>query len=194
MTVGWLFLGAMIAIYGVANFFQSMGASRVSVHHTLDPILLFKLAGQRTYLLGVACQLVGYLLAVFARRDLPLFLVQASVAAGLGVTAVLGVLVLKWRLPRTEVVLLVLLIVGVTALVLSAHPGPPREVTESILVGLVDAHHLGDVVSDPLLYLLLGHSVVGQLLFGLALQRGSTTAAVAAMDAAFSAPPAAVDR
>jgi drug/metabolite transporter (DMT)-like permease len=236
MTVGWLFLGAMIAIYGVANFLQSMAASRVSVHHTLDPILLFKLAGQRTYLVGVACQVIGYLLAVFARRDLPLFLVQASVAAGLGVTALLGVLVLRWRLPRAEVILLGLLIVGVTALVLSAHPGPPRQVTNAILVGLVvalvlvavagffavrlrgspgavalgalagvafgaasvasrplvNAHDLGTVVTDPLLYLLLGHSLVGQLLFGLALQRGSTTAAVAAMDAAFSAPPAAV--
>ena len=38
---------------------------------------------------------------------------------------------------------------------------------------------------------MLAHSAVGQLLLGLAMQRGSTTAAVAAMDAA-SAVPAAV--
>ncbi len=236
MTVGWLFLAAMIAMYGVANFLQAMAASRVTIHHTLDPALLVKLAGHKTYLFGIGCQMIGYLLAMFARRDLPLFLVQASVAAGLGVTALLGVLVLKWKLPRTEVVLLGLLIVGVTALVLSAHPGPPHKVTDPILLGLVvvlalvalvgffavrlhgppgavalgalagvafgaaavasrplvNLHNLGDAVSDPLLYLLIAHSVVGQLLFGLALQRGSTTAAVAAMDAAFAAPPAAV--
>ncbi len=47
-------------------------------------------------------------------------------------------------------------------------------------------------LSDPLLYLLVGHSVVGQLLLGLAMQRGSTTAAVAAMDAAGAVPAAIV--
>ena len=43
-----------------------------------------------------------------------------------------------------------------------------------------------------LLYLLLAHTVVGQLLLGLAMQRGSTTAAVAAMDAAAAVPAAIV--
>jgi hypothetical protein len=47
-------------------------------------------------------------------------------------------------------------------------------------------------VSDPLLYLLVAHSLVGQLLLGLAMQRGSTTAAVAAMDAAAAVPAAIV--
>jgi hypothetical protein len=47
-------------------------------------------------------------------------------------------------------------------------------------------------VTNPLLYILLAHSVVGQLLLGLAMQRGSTTAAVAAMDAASAIPAAAV--
>lgn len=236
MTAGWLFLTAMIAVYGVANFLQAMAAARVTIHHTMDPALLVKLAGHKAYLLGIGCQVLGYLLAVFARRDLPLFLVQASVAAGLGVTALLGVLVLKWRLPRAEVALLALLIVGVVALVLSAHPGPPHKVTGAVLMGLVavlvlvplaglfaarlhgppgavalgalagvafgaaavasrplvNLDSLDQALSDPLLYLLVAHSIVGQLLFGLALQRGSTTSAVAAMDAAFAAPPAAV--
>ena len=226
----------MIVVYGISNFLQSYAASRVTIHRSLDPSLLVKLASHRTYLLGLGCQVLGYVLAVLARRDLPLFLVQGSVAAGLGVTALLGVLVLKWRLPRAEIALLGLLIVGVTCLVLSAHPGPPRAVSSEVVIGLIVAlalvsivgvfaarlhgapgavalgslagiafgaaavasrplanlDQLDRVVTDPLLYLLLAHSVVGQLLFGLALQRGSTTAAVAAMDAAFSAPPALV--
>ena len=236
MTAGWLFLAAMIAMYGIANLLQAVAASRVTIHHTLDPSLLLKLASHKTYVIGLACQLGGYVLAVFARRDLPLFLVQASVAAGLGVTALLGVLVLKWKLPRTEVVLLGALILGVTALVLSAHPGPPREASPTILMGLVAALGVvavlgflvvrvqgppgavalgavaglsfgaaavasrplmnvdswGAAFTDPLLYLLIAHSLLGQLLFGLALQRGSTTAAVASMDASFSVPPAAI--
>ena len=77
------------------------------------------------------------MLAFLARRDLPLFLVQASVAAGLGVTAVLGVLVLKWRLPPAEVALLVLLFVGITALVLSAEPHPSQPLGTAGLIALV---------------------------------------------------------
>ena len=57
---------------------------------------------------------------------------------------------------------------------------------------LASAHVLDGFFADPLLYLLVAHSVVGQLLLGLAMQRGSTTAAVAAMDAAGAVPAAIV--
>ncbi|HWG99802.1 MAG TPA: hypothetical protein VNV66_10870 [Pilimelia sp.] len=226
----------MIAAYGVANLLQSVAAARTTVHHTLDPGLLLRLAGHRTYLVGLGCQLLGFVLAFLARRDLPLFLVQASVAAGLGVTAVLGVLVLKWRLPAAEIALLVLLFLGIGALVVSAQPAPSRQLGTAGLVALaatlvviatasfwtvrlhgavgsvalgslaglgfsaaaVAARPLASVgsadefVTSPLLYLLIAHSVVGQLLLGLAMQRGSTTAAVAAMDAAGAVPAAVV--
>lgn len=226
----------MIIAYGFANMLQSVAAARTTVHHTFDPGLLLRLAGHRTYLIGLLCQVTGFVLAFLARRDLPLFLVQASVAAGLGVTALLGVVVLKWRLPAAEVALLVLLFAGITALVLSAQPAPSKGLGTAGLVALVLA--LGGIgllgffavrlhgapgsvalgslaglafsaaavaarplasapsaeafVRDPLLYLLIAHSLVGQLLLGLAMQRGSTTAAVAAMDAAGAVPAAIV--
>nr|WP_208863074.1 hypothetical protein [Micromonospora chersina] len=226
----------MIVAYGFANLLQSVAAARTTVHHTFDPGLLLRLASHRTYLVGLSCQVVGFVLAFLARRDLPLFLVQASVAAGLGVTAVLGVLVLKWRLPAAEVALLVLLFGGITALVLAAQPAPSRQLGTAGLVGLAvalgviavlgffavrlhgapgsvvlgslagmafsaaavaarplaSADSVEAFVRDPLLYLLIAHSVVGQLLLGLAMQRGSTTAAVAAMDAAGAVPAAVV--
>ncbi|MER5703910.1 hypothetical protein ABT023_18485 [Micromonospora sp. NPDC002296] len=226
----------MIVAYGIANLLQSVAAARTTLHHNFDPGLLLRLAGHRTYLIGVACQVGGFVLAFLARRDLPLFLVQASVAAGLGVTAILGVLVLKWRLPTAEVGLLVLLFAGIAGLVLSAQPaqsgplgtaglvalavalaviavvgffavrlhGAPGSVALGSLAGMafsaaaVAARPLAAVTSvegffrDPLLYLLVAHSVVGQLLLGLAMQRGSTTAAVAAMDAAGAVPAAIV--
>jgi hypothetical protein len=236
VSSGWSFLAAMIVAYGVANLLQSMAAARTTVHHTMDPGLLLRLACHRTYTIGLGCQLLGFVLAFLARRDLPLFLVQASVAAGLGVTAVLGVVVLKWRLPAAEVALLVLLFFGIAALVIAARPatsrplgtggvialvfalgviaatgiwavrlhGPPGSVALGSLAGLAfsaaavaarplaSAGSLSDVVDDPLLYLLIAHSIVGQLLLGLAMQRGSTTAAVAAMDAAGAVPAAVV--
>lgn len=234
VSSGWCFLAAMIVAYGFANLLQSVAAARTTVHHTFDPGLLLRLVGHRTYLVGLSCQVVGFVLAFLARRDLPLFLVQASVAAGLGVTAVLGVLVLKWRLPAAEVALLVLLFGGIIALVLAAQPAPSRQLGTAGTVGLavalgviavlgffaarlhgapgsvalgslagmafsaaaVAARPLASAdsaeafVRDPLLYLLIAHSVVGQLLLGLAMQRGSTTAAVAAMDAAGAVPAA----
>ncbi len=236
VSSSWFFLAAMIGAYGVANLLQSVAAARTTVHHTLDPALLLRLAGHRTYLVGVSCQFLGFILAFLARRDLPLFLVQASVAAGLGVTVVFGVLGLKWRLPRSEVALLALLVTGITALVLAARPAPSRHLGMSgvvilvvvlVVVGglgffavgfrgsvgsvalgalagmafsaaavaarpLASADSFSDFVTDPLLYLLLAHSLVGQLLLGLAMQRGSTTAAVAAMDAAGAVPAAIV--
>jgi hypothetical protein len=233
---GWLYLAAMIAAYGVANLLQSAAAARTTVHHTFDPSLLLRLAGQRAYLLGLLCQVLGFVLAFLARRDLPLFLVQASVAAGLGVTALLGVLMLKWSLPRAEVGLLAVLLLGITALVLSAKPAHARHLgmagvvalgvalamiallgffavrlhgaTGSVVLGslagvcfsaaaiaarpLANEHSVTGFLTHPLLYLLVAHSIVGQLLLGLAMQRGSTTAAVAAMDAAGAVPAAIV--
>jgi hypothetical protein len=239
MSAGWYFLGAMIWMYGVANLLQSIAAANTTAHSSLDPKLLVRLAQHRTYVLGLTCQVVGFLLAFLARRDLPLFLVQSSVAAGLGVTAVLGVVILKWKLPKAEIALLVGLCAGLAGLVIAAQPNPSRQLglagyigLTAVLVGLaiagffaarlhgvpgsvvlgslagvafaaaaVASRPLANIASvdrfvtfitDPLLYLLIANSLVGQLLLGLAMQRGSTTAAVAAMDAAAAVPAAIV--
>jgi len=234
MSTGWFFLAAMIGMYGVANLLQSIAAANTTSHGSLDPKLLVRLARHKTYVVGLLCQMVGFILAFLARRDLPLFLVQSAVAAGLGVTAVLGVVVLRWRLPRAELLLLLLLCVGLAGLVISAEPHPSRQlglagvfallvvlaglavagffaaringVPGSVVLGalagiafagaavasrpLANVHSLDQFITDPLLYLLIAYSLVGQLLLGLAMQRGSTTAAVAAMDAAAAVPAA----
>jgi hypothetical protein len=226
----------MIVAYGVANLLQSVAASRTTMHHTLDPGLLVRLLGHRIYLYGLGCQILGFFLALFARRDLPLFLVQASVAAGLGVTAVLGVVLLKWQLPKIEILLLATLVLGIGGLVLSAEPAPSRPLglfgklalvaalgligvlgffaarikgaPGSVVLGalsglgfacaavaarpLANAHSIFEFVTSPLLYLVIVHSLSAQLLLGLAMQRGSTNAAVAVMDAAGAVPAAVV--
>jgi drug/metabolite transporter (DMT)-like permease len=230
----WLFLGALICAYGVANLLQSVAAARTDLHQGFHPRLLLRLGRHKSYIIGVVCQFSGFLLAFLARRDLPLFLVQSAVAAGLGVTTILGMLILKWQLPRAEIILLLLLCLGIAALVIAAKPSPSRQLGPAGVIGLLvalagiavagffaarlhgprgsvalgslagvafgaaavasrplaSAGSAGAFVSDPLLYLLLAHTVVGQLLLGLAMQRGSTTAAVAAMDAAAAVPAA----
>ena len=236
MSAGWLFLAAMIVAYGVANLLQSIAAANTDLHHGFHPRLLLRLGRHKAYLIGVGCQSLGFVLAFLARRDLPLFLVQSAVAAGLGVTALLGVLVLKWRLPVAEIGLLALLGGGVAGLIIAAKPAPSHQLGLAGRIGLTlvllvigavgffavrlhgargsvalgslagvafgaaavasrplaSVHSLDRFVTDPLLYLLLAHSIVGQLLLGLAMQRGSTTAAVAAMDAAAAVPAAVV--
>jgi len=227
----------MIAAYGIANLLQSIAAANTDLHQAFSPRLLWRLGRHKAYLFGIGFQFLGFALAFLARRDLPLFLVQSAMAAGLGVTAMLGVVVLKWRLPRTEILLLVLLGVGLAGLIVAADPMPSRPMGSlgvallalallaiggcgffavrlhgalgSVVLGslaglsfgaaavasrpLASVHALdGFFLADPLLYLLVGHSVVGQLLLGMAMQRGSTTAAVAAMDAAAAVPAAAV--
>jgi len=235
VSSGWFYLAAMILAYGVANLLQSVAAARTSHEQRFRPSLLLRLAGHRTYLCGVTFQMLGFLLAFLARRDLPLFLVQAAVAAGLGVTALLGVLVLKWKLPAAEVLLLGGLGIGVAALIVAAEPAPSRQLAYweigilalavvlvavagvfaarlrgapgSVVLGSLAGLSFGAAavasrplagvpwshfLTDPLLYLVLAHSIVGQLLLGLAMQRGSTTAAVAAMDAAAAVPAAVI--
>ena len=237
VSAGWYVLAVMIIAYGTANFLQAAAANREESPDSFNPRLLLKLATHKTYLAGIGCQILGFLLAIVARAELPLFLVQAAVAAGLGVTAILGVAILKWRLPRTEIVLLIGLTGGIGALVVSAQPsasedldgvailvlaaswvviagagwwatsrlrGVPGSVGLGALAGLAfgaasvasrplaSAMAVSDLLTNPLLYLIIVQSLTGQLLLALAMQRGSTTAAVAAMDAAFAAPAATV--
>jgi len=234
VSSGWWFLAAMIVAYGIANLLQSVGATRTATHHTIHPGLLLRLLRHRTYLVGLGCQILGFFLALFARRDLPLFLVQGSLAAGLGVTAVLGVVLLKWRLPKLEIALLGVLVVGIGSLAVAAQPAPSRPLTTTgiitliaalgVIVGigfftvriqgtpgsvalgavsglgfacaavaarpLANTHSVFEFVTSPLLYLVIVHSLTAQVFLGLAMQRGSTNAAVGAMDAAGAVPAA----
>ena len=113
MSSGWFFLAAMIAPVrrGQPAAVGRRGADHRAPHASTRSCCCGWPGTARTWS-GCGCQILGFVLAFLARRDLPLFLVQASVAAGLGVTALLGVLVLKWRLPPRRVALLALLCVG----------------------------------------------------------------------------------
>lgn len=232
--MGWVFLAAAVLAYGVGNFLQAVAATQMTTPRSLHPRMLLGLAGHRSYLLGVTCQVFAFVLAFFARRDLPLFLVQASVAAGLGVTALLGVVIFRWRLPRSELVVLTVLGIGLACLIVSAQKSPSLQlgtiatVTLAALVPLLallgrsavryqgtqasvalgslagvgfgaaavvsrplaGEDSIVGVLTNPLLYLLLAHAAVAQLLLGLALQHGSTVATVGAMDAAAAVPAA----
>ncbi|MGH3426221.1 MAG: hypothetical protein ACRDQZ_01375, partial [Mycobacteriales bacterium] len=235
MVFAWVMLVVMILGYGTANFLQGVAATKGKADERLDPRLLVRLARQKVYLCGVAFQALGMLTAIIARRDLPLFLVQAAIGAGIAITALLGVVIYRWRLARAEILLMVVIAVGLAALIFSANPSSPKSPNGitlivmgalvfvfagaanfaarlhgsggSVVLGalgglafgasaiatrpLVNADSLKDFLTDPLLYIFIAHTIAGQLIFGLALQRGATTAASAAMNA-MAAPVAVV--
>ena len=80
-----------------------------------------------------------FFFALAARRDLPLFLVQSAVTAGLCVTALLGVIILKWRLPIAEIALLTLVVMGIGALAASAEPSKGEQLGIRGIITLIVA-------------------------------------------------------
>jgi len=117
-------LGALVAAisYGVSSVLQAVAARRTAQVAGLDPRLLIRLGRQTPYLVGLGLDLVGFAASLAALRTLPLFFVQSAIAASVGVTAVVAVVVLGSRLSRRESAALAGLGVGLVLLAAAAQP------------------------------------------------------------------------
>jgi drug/metabolite transporter (DMT)-like permease len=82
--------GAAAVAYGVAAVLQAVAARRVEAVSGVDPTLLVRLLRRPAFVVAVVLNVVGYALHLVALRSLPLFLVQAAIAASVAVTAVLS--------------------------------------------------------------------------------------------------------
>ncbi|GAA5159791.1 MULTISPECIES: hypothetical protein [Amycolatopsis] len=90
----WGLLCAVLAAvaYGVASVLQAVAARSVAVGEGgVDPRLLVRVFRQWRYVVGTALDVVGFLAQLVALRVLPLFVVQAALAASLAVTAVAAI-------------------------------------------------------------------------------------------------------
>lgn len=94
--------------------------------NTRCPASLRRMVTDRCYGGGLAAQVAGFLLAFYARETLPVYLVQAAACAAVGVAAVMGAVVLGWRVTRPEMAVLAVMTV---ALVLLAGAAEPSRVT-----------------------------------------------------------------
>ncbi|KUI23823.1 hypothetical protein AU196_02135 [Mycobacterium sp. IS-1742] len=112
--------------YAAGLILQSTAARRISISNTMDLGLVRRLVTDRCYAAGLAAQVAGFLLAFFARETLPVYLVQAAACAAVGVAAVLGAVVLGWRVTRPELAVLAVLTL---ALVLLAGAAEPSRIT-----------------------------------------------------------------
>lgn len=125
MLYGLLGGFAAALCYGLASVLQAV-AVRQLIGMPTGQAWPARLWAARWYAAGLCLDGLGFLASVLALRTLPLFLVQALVAASIGVTAVFAAAFLGVRLSRGQVARLVVLAIGLTALAGSAPEQKPQ--------------------------------------------------------------------
>lgn len=117
--VWWGLLCALgsAACYGVASVMQAVAArAEPSAERGVDPMLLVRLVRRWRFVAGIGLDLAGFVAQFAALRVLPLFVVQAAVAASLAVTAMTARWVLGSVLGRRGWSGVALVSVGLAAL------------------------------------------------------------------------------
>jgi drug/metabolite transporter (DMT)-like permease len=125
--------------FGAASVLQAI-ASRATVRgsRAVDPWLLVRVLRQWRFVAGVGLDVLGALAQLIALRVLPLFVVQAALAASLAVTAILARL-LGTALGRREWAAVGAVCVGLALVATSAKAQGSAAVGTGFRVGLVIA-------------------------------------------------------
>ena len=127
--------GLAAVVYGVGSILQAVGARR-AVASTGGTAGAVK---EWTYVSGLGCDLVGWLLSLVALRSLPLFAVQAVLAGSVAVTVVLAFVVFGVRLRSVDVGAVALVTVALALIGLSSGTQGTRPVGVGTMVGLLVA-------------------------------------------------------
>lgn len=134
--------------YGIASVLQAISvraASRRSVAQVgeagqgVDAGLLVRMLHQGMFLGSMALDLLGFVAQIVALRRLPLFAVQAIIAANLAVTAVVAAWLMHARLALREWLAVAGVVVGVGLLSLSAGAEGAARVGSPFELGLIVA-------------------------------------------------------
>jgi drug/metabolite transporter (DMT)-like permease len=136
MVLALAALVATVLCYGTATVFQDLAARQEDRRSGADPFLVVRLFRRLPYVAGTALDGAGFLLSLLALRRLPVFAVQAGVAASIGVTAVVAAVVFGLRLGRRGWAVLGLLGAGLVAVAGSAAAEAARPETTGLWVGL----------------------------------------------------------
>jgi drug/metabolite transporter (DMT)-like permease len=135
--IALLLAAASAVCYGVGTVLQAIGARRTTAAEGLDVRLLARLARQAPFLAGTALDLLGAVAQFAALRGLAVFVVQATQAANLAVTAVVAVPVLGMRLAGRDWTAVGAVCAGLALIALSAGPESPRNAPLSFHLGLL---------------------------------------------------------
>lgn len=137
LIVSWIAAFTACLSYGIATVLQSVGARRAASAAGVSGVV--GIFTQLPYLAGLALDTLGFVGSVVALRQLPLFLVEAIIAASVGVTAI-GAALRGEKLARRDWGALGVLITGLLLLSLSASPAvastTPRA-QDWLILGLV---------------------------------------------------------
>jgi drug/metabolite transporter (DMT)-like permease len=101
---------------GVSTVQQKVGADKEKVVRSFDFFFLFRLIKNIPYLIGTFLEVGGYGLSLIALRILPLFLVQALIAASIIVTAFGERVFLHRHLPKKTYASLFAVLIGLALL------------------------------------------------------------------------------
>ena len=124
MFLGYGFAVLAALASGSGSILESLGVRRARAFGGTSMDLV-NLRRQPIYFLGIAVDMLGFLLAAAALRQLPLFLVQSLLAFSVGVTATISA-VLGTRLAAAGWVALGIGATGLILLGISADPSPAR--------------------------------------------------------------------
>ena len=134
--------------YGIASVMQAIAvraasrrsaAAAGSAGQGVDPGLLVRMLRQGLFLASIAIDIVGFLAQLVALRRLPIFAVQAIIAANLAVTAVFAAWLMRMRLELREWLAVAGVVVGVGLLSLSAGAQGAARVGSEFQLGLIVA-------------------------------------------------------
>lgn len=156
LVVSWVAAFVACLSYGVATVLQSVGARRAAATGTAGVSGVLGIFTQLPYLAGLVLDTVGFVGSVVALRQLPLFLVEAVIAASVGVTAV-GAALRGEKLAGRDWGALGVLITGLLLLSLSASPAAARATPRAqdwLILGLALV---------PLAVGLLGYKLAGRV-------------------------------
>jgi drug/metabolite transporter (DMT)-like permease len=124
VILGYLCAVLAAVASGSGSILESLGVRRARVYGGTSMDLV-NLRRQPIYFAGIAVDMLGFLLAALALRELPLFLVQSLLAFSVGVTATIAVF-LGTRLAAPGWVALGIGAAGLVLLGVSAEPNPAR--------------------------------------------------------------------
>src|SRR6185437_9355216 len=134
--------GIVAAIcYGVASVMQAVAARAASTRAEgqtgVDPGLLGRLLHQWPFIISLLLDLVGFVAQLIALHRLPLFAVQAMVAANLAVIAVLDAIVFRATPSVRERLAVLGVVVGVGLLGSSAGAEGADHASTAFKVGII---------------------------------------------------------
>jgi drug/metabolite transporter (DMT)-like permease len=134
MVLAYLAALGCAVCYGLGSVLQSIGAKRVEAGDRLEPRLLVRVATQVPYLIGLGIDGVGWLLSLLALIRLPLFVVQAVVAASIAFVVAFSALIEHVHPTRRQLGFVVALCVGLAGLGVSAAPDKARHVSSAFTI------------------------------------------------------------